>query len=636
MARKRTVPGPPGAKAIRAASVLIGLGVVGNGFRLRSRAGDLSRLGAEPLAVPDLDQWTWVAATGVTVQPATMAAAAGWAQAEGLDAVDVIPADLPVARALDLLRQVDTATFRTDPLVEGRTAGHAIIVRSDLAERASLPVGPVSPAQLIEVARQVKRYAPRSTDLAVASTERAVDQPPDEQLAVQRTVFDRYSTVNLTVSAAQLTVLGAGVAVAPALGAAAVAALHAQPALVFAGNPAGLAPRDLRTSTAARWAREVKRLIGLARGNAPAPGSIRIGDELRPVYAKELVHGTSHLFEPRATHCPWCGGPELSIRLTAPDLIQHKPGTFNLDECGSCGHIFQNPRLTIDGLDFYYRDFYDGFAGDEMEKVFASEVREYAGRAAMMARQLAEPQRWLDVGGGHGHFCLVAREHFPGTSFECVEQSAVIEDAESRGWVDRAHRALFPEIAEHLAGRFDVVSMFHYLEHTRDPRAELDAAAVAIAPGGLLMIELPDPECPSGHRLGRYWMPWLQPQHQHFLSIGRLEEALRERGFTVLDRYRAPHSPGPDTLAGAWVVAGQVVPRPWMPWLPRPTLVDRTARMAVCVAAVLPALIAAVSNHVRAAAAGGTPPGNAFRVLARYDGPTEGRLAEPAEPSAAG
>jgi len=41
--------------------------------------------------------------------------------------------------------------------------------------------------------------------------------------------------------------------------------------------------------------------------------------------------------------------------------------------------------------------------------------------------------------------------------------------------------------------------------------------------GGHLMIEIPDPECHLGRLLGRFWVPWFQPQHQHLLSVARLE-----------------------------------------------------------------------------------------------------------------
>jgi hypothetical protein len=47
----------------------------------------------------------------------------------------------------------------------------------------------------------------------------------------------------------------------------------------------------------------------------------------------------------------------------------------------------------------------------------------------------------------------------------------------ARQWVEQAYVGLFPEMADSLLERYDVVSMHHYLEHTREPADELDAAA---------------------------------------------------------------------------------------------------------------------------------------------------------------
>src|SRR5690606_28675258 len=143
--------------------------------------------------------------------------------------------------------------------------------------------------------------------------------------------------------------------------------------------------------------------------------SLRQAEELRPIYTEQLAGGTDRFFEPPVDKCRWCGSTELSLLFTTPDLIQHKPGTFRLDECATCGHVFQHPRLSPEGLDFYYQDCYDGFGGQEMERLFASERAEYEGRATMVRAQDPAPARWLDVGSGHAHFCLVAREHFPQT-----------------------------------------------------------------------------------------------------------------------------------------------------------------------------------------------------------------------------
>ncbi|WP_110240467.1 class I SAM-dependent methyltransferase [Nocardioides gilvus] len=611
----------PKVRALPVLSTLTAAGLALNARNLRGRALNLSALTPVTAGTVDTDGWRVIAATGVELHPDTLPAAVAWATEHDMDALDLVPADLPVARALELLGQVDPAKYRSDPLTQGRTAGHALVVREEVAERAGVPTGPVSPAALIDAVRQLKRFAPRSSDLVVAWAERAVDLSPDEQLEAQRTFFDRYGTINLTAFAAQMAVLGAGALTSRRTGLAALAAYELQPALVLRGKPGGLAPRDLARQSATRWVREVGRLAGLLRAEAPRARSLELSDALRPEYAAEIALGTDRFFEAPVDKCRWCGSTELSCLLTTPDLIQHKPGTFRLDECGSCGHVFQNPRLSPEGLDFYYKDCYDGFGGSEMERLFASERSEYEGRAAMVHAVDPSPERWLDVGSGHAHFCLIARDQFPETSFEGLDLGDVIDEAADRGWIDRAYRGQFPDVAPELAGQFDVVSMHHYLEHTREPAEELDAAVTALRPGGLLMIEVPDPESPTGRVLGRYWMPWLQPQHQQFISIGRLEEALVERGFTVLDRYRAKPVPGLDTVAAGWFAAGHVVPRPWMPWRRRPTVADRAARVAT-LAAAIPATTAAALVAQVSGPKGEDTPGSAFRVLARLDGPT--------------
>ncbi|MFE3572630.1 class I SAM-dependent methyltransferase, partial [Bacillus subtilis] len=128
---------------------------------------------------------------------------------------------------------------------------------------------------------------------------------------------------------------------------------------------------------------------------------------------------------------------------------------------------------------------------------------------------------------------------WPETVFDGLDMSVNIERAQQRGWVSRGFRGFFPELAEELAGRYDVVSMHHYLEHTREPFAELDAAARVLPPGGYLLIEVPDPEWPLARLLGRYWPGWSQPQHQHLFPLGNLRTALAARGFTSVAEQRA-------------------------------------------------------------------------------------------------
>src|SRR5205823_2922595 len=127
------------------------------------------------------------------------------------------------------------------------------------------------------------------------------------------------------------------------------------------------------------------------------------------------------------------------------------------------------------------RDFYDGIGEEGLDTIFGFSAEPYLMRARAVQGKPA-PERWLDVGGGHGHFCCAAKEVWPATVFDGLDFGASIEEGARRGWVTTAYRGLFPDLASQMAARYDVVSMSHYLEHTRDPRAELASARTALKP----------------------------------------------------------------------------------------------------------------------------------------------------------
>ncbi|MER7183961.1 class I SAM-dependent methyltransferase [Streptomyces hyaluromycini] len=344
-------------------------------------------------------------------------------------------------------------------------------------------------------------------------------------------------------------------------------------------------------------------------------------EALRSAYRRDLAEGTDRFFEPPRTTCPWCGSGRLTTRLRTTDLLQHKPGAFGLDRCEECGHTFQNPRLNDTGLEFYYRDFYDGLGEQKMSGTFGGRTKMYQGRAQAMVPHDPTPKNWLDVGTGHGHFCEAAREVLPGTAFDGLDFTDGVELAAREGRVERAYRGAFPDLAPDLAARYDVVSMFHYLEHSTDPDRELRAAHETVRPGGHLLIEVPDPESRYARLLGRWWLPWLQPQHLHFIPVANLRTRLTDLGFTVVAEQHAEAHDPVDLLAAVWLALDHAAPREDAPWLPTPPgALQKTLRAALLLAGI-PALIAGTlldrfavrpfSHRLRVS--------NAYRIVARRD-----------------
>ncbi|MFF3935608.1 class I SAM-dependent methyltransferase [Streptomyces phaeofaciens] len=342
---------------------------------------------------------------------------------------------------------------------------------------------------------------------------------------------------------------------------------------------------------------------------------------MRPAYRADLEAGLDRFFESRRTDCPWCGGEDLRTRLRTTDLLQHKPGRFVLDRCTGCGHTFQNPRLSPEGLEFYYRDFYDGLGEKKLGDTFGGRTGMYRARAESMLPHDPEPKTWLDVGTGHGHFCAAARQVLPGTAFDGLDFTDGVELAERAGRVERGYRGAFPDLAPDLGARYDVVSMFHYLEHSTDPDRELRAAREAVRPGGHLLIEVPDPESRYARLLGRWWLPWLQPQHLHFVPVANLRRRLTELGFTVVAEQHAEAHDPVDLLAAVWLMLDHAAPRDDAPWLPGPPSGPRRALRIALLIAGIPALVAGtlMDRFAVRPLARRLRVSNAYRLVARRD-----------------
>jgi SAM-dependent methyltransferase len=541
----------------------------------------------------------------------------------GASVVDLVPGDLPAGRALRLLRRVEADRLATDVYYAPGGAHEAVAVDPALTERMGRPPSArLDRAGLVKATLRAQRYAPKAAQVRVAPGLAATPSSGRdrwrelEELTAYAQPYGALAPILVAAETAHLLALTGGVLVSPAAALAALATWSAQPAAVFGGGSrvaAAWRPPGLTSATIARlpcaWADNLRTVAAGWR-------ETRARQAERRTTPVPPAPPADSLFEPRRTTCYWCGSDALVGRLDITDLLQHKPGTFHLDECRDCGHVFQNPALTVAGLDHFYRDAYDGLGEELAEVSFAALGPIYRKRVEALAR-VAEPRAWLDVGTGHAHFLLAARERWPEATFDALDMSDSVTEAARRGRVDTAYRGMFPELAGSLPRSYDVVSMHHYLEHTRDPKRELAAAAQVVEPGGHLMIEVPDAEAPWARRLGRYWWQWGQPQHQHFMTCDNLVAELGAIGFEVVSVERGPATMGGELFNAIGLVLQSLVRSPHLPWLPVPSLAHRAGRVALHAAAVPAMIVTKIADEAKDARLGPDDIGNAYRVVAR-------------------
>jgi 2-polyprenyl-3-methyl-5-hydroxy-6-metoxy-1,4-benzoquinol methylase len=236
--------------------------------------------------------------------------------------------------------------------------------------------------------------------------------------------------------------------------------------------------------------------------------------------------------------CYLCGGSDRDPFLEAEDDLTGKPGRFTFVTCRRCGLRYQSPRLTVDHVKAYYDDEYiahrkktdwgvlTGFfnwAMDRHDRQKDKLVSRYA--------RLDATSHVLDVGCAVGTFLQKMRARYgvtaAGVDFKDLRSHPDLRDVEF-------HCGLFYEQALER-GRFDLVTMWHFLEHDYDPVRTLETARDLLTPDGRLIVEVPRLDSLT-FRLYRDRWPGLQaPQHTVLYDRETLQLIVTKAGLEIVE-----------------------------------------------------------------------------------------------------
>jgi SAM-dependent methyltransferase len=138
----------------------------------------------------------------------------------------------------------------------------------------------------------------------------------------------------------------------------------------------------------------------------------------------------------------------------------------------------------------------------------------------------------LDVGSGRGYFLEACRlRGYDVVGFD-VSGDAAASVRDTLGIEVKTG-----EMREDLfgSGSLDVVTMWHALEHTPDPRVPLRLAWRWLAPDGILVVDVPNHESTDARRIGNAWNDWSLPYHFFHFTPSSLEGLLDRNGFRPVE-----------------------------------------------------------------------------------------------------
>jgi SAM-dependent methyltransferase len=237
-----------------------------------------------------------------------------------------------------------------------------------------------------------------------------------------------------------------------------------------------------------------------------------------------------------ALPCPACASPlPAAPSLSGSDRTHAVPGHFQVVICGRCGSGRTLPPVPSSELGGLYSGAYSPHALPRAgpARVAATALFRWRYWRALRRRPyralMERPGgRLLDVGSGRGDLGLVLGER--GWSVTGLEPSReACEEARARGLASVC--GTLESFDGALDGGYDAVVFQHSLEHVAEPAEDLGRARDLLAPGGLLIVSLPNFGSLQARRFRADWFHLDLPRHRSHFTARGLDLLLRRSGF---------------------------------------------------------------------------------------------------------
>ncbi|NND76688.1 MAG: methyltransferase domain-containing protein [Flavobacteriales bacterium] len=209
----------------------------------------------------------------------------------------------------------------------------------------------------------------------------------------------------------------------------------------------------------------------------------------------------------KINNCPSCDSSELLLHVQTKDHYFSNEA-FDIIRCSNCQLGITNPQPDKDHIGEYYDSENYISHGTKKQGLFErlykfAQTLNFRDKLSLI-RSLSSSPKLLDYGAGNGSFVnsLIKK----GVVAEGVEPNA---QARENALVQFGLK-LHSDIPEK---KFDIITMWHVLEHIHDLKNTLKNILDHLNPNGHLLIAVPNYESKDAKHYGSYWAAYDVPRH---------------------------------------------------------------------------------------------------------------------------
>ncbi|PCJ89399.1 MAG: methyltransferase [Flavobacteriales bacterium] len=232
--------------------------------------------------------------------------------------------------------------------------------------------------------------------------------------------------------------------------------------------------------------------------------------------------------------CPICESAAFDHKITCTDYTVSRE-TFNIVKCEHCEFKFTNPRPAQHEIGKYYESE-DYISHSNTKKGVVNSlyqlVRKYTiGKKYALLRKYTDGNSILDYGCGTGEFlnyCTGKGMHT--TGFE-PDKGARDFGIKNYGLRITNEKELF-EIKEPT---FNVITMWHVLEHVHHLKELIGWLKKALKGSGVLIVAVPNHTSFDAERYAQYWAAYDVPRHLYHFSPKNISQLFADFDFKIID-----------------------------------------------------------------------------------------------------
>ncbi len=234
--------------------------------------------------------------------------------------------------------------------------------------------------------------------------------------------------------------------------------------------------------------------------------------------------------------CPWCNSENNHQFLALKDyfLTQEE---FKILECNECKLLFTSPCPTPDKIGNYYKSE-DYLSHNEEKKGLFAKIYNKVKKINIKNKfnitvngQQSTDNNLLDIGCGVGDFLLYAKEK--GCNVTGIEPS---EDARKIAEKKLDCKILSPEELQNIPDNsFDIITMWHVLEHVADLKTEIHHLQRILKKDGRLVLALPNYKSYDAEYYKDKWAAYDVPRHLSHFSQTSIKNIFKETALQLVD-----------------------------------------------------------------------------------------------------